>query len=114
MKKVIAATGLVLGGAAMVLATQGSAQAVPARPVTQTTAVADDGQPAPAAFGGLVRAATKVGKAAGRGYVHAKAAAGTTALRQAAGNMTKISSLGSASNGRTGDAGVGVEAIFDQ
>ncbi|MFE3324943.1 hypothetical protein [Streptomyces sp. NPDC059176] len=114
MKKVIAATGLMLGGVAMVLTTQGAAQAAPAQPVAQQAAVNADGQPAPAAIGGLVRAATKVGKAAERGYVHAKAAAGTKALRQAVGNMTKISSMGSAPSGKTADSGAGAESIFDK
>ncbi|GAA3187995.1 MULTISPECIES: hypothetical protein [Streptomyces] len=118
MKKIVAATGLALGATAMVLTTQASAQAVePVKPVTQQTATVKAGQPAPAAIGGLVKAASKVGKAAKsaaeKGYVHAKAAAGTKAIRNAVGNMTKISSVGSAAKSGAGNVS-SVESIFDK
>ena len=87
MKKIVAASGLALGAAAMVLTTQVSAQAAePVKPVTQQVATVKSSQPAPAAIGGLVRAAGKAVKnAAEKGYVHAKALAGTKETSEADG-----------------------------
>lgn len=130
MKKGIAAAALVLGGAAMVVTTQASAQAQPAVPSTPVVqqAAAVNAEPAmkPAAIGGLVKvagkavgkAATKAGKAAKsaaeKGYVHAKAAGSTKAVRNSVGNMVRIASLG-ASPAKTGAAQVeSVESIFDK
>ncbi|MFF4603973.1 hypothetical protein ACFY12_14725 [Streptomyces sp. NPDC001339] len=125
MKKAIAATGLALGAAAMVVTTQVSAQAAePVKPVTQQVATVKSSQPAPFAIGGLVKVATKAGKyatkagkaaksAAEKGYVHAKAAAGTKAIREAVGNMTRISSIGGFAKPGTSEA-ASVESIFDK
>ncbi|MFJ7180216.1 hypothetical protein ACIQXA_28360 [Streptomyces massasporeus] len=134
MKKGIAAAGLVLGAAAMVVTTQASAQAQPAVPTTpvvqQAASVDADADMKPAAIGGLVKAAgkavgkaatkaaTKAGKAAknaaGKGYVHAKAAGSTRAIRNSVGNMVRIASLG-ASPAKTGTAQAeSVESIFDK
>ncbi|MFJ4980479.1 hypothetical protein ACIP6X_35100 [Streptomyces coeruleorubidus] len=130
MKKGIAAAGLVLGAAAMVVTTQASAQAqpsVPTTPVVQQAAGVNAGQDRqPAVIGGLAKvagkavakAATKAGKAAKnaaeKGYVHAKAVGGTKAVRDQVGNVVRISSLGAAP-ANTGTAHAeSVESIFDK
>ena len=113
MKKVIAAVGVALGGAALVLTSQGSAQAsaTPVAPVE--TATAQDSGKGPEAIGGLAKLAGKAGKAVGKaaqkGYVHAKAACPSVAnaALEAAGNA------GSVRSANAPDA-ASVETVFDK
>ncbi|MEU2510457.1 hypothetical protein [Streptomyces syringium] len=113
MKKVIAAVGVALGGAALVLTSQGSAQAsaTPVAPV-ETVSAQDSGK-GPEAIGGLGKLAGKagkaVGKAAGKAYVHAKAACPSVAnaALEAAGNV------GSVRSANVPDA-ASVETVFDK
>lgn len=68
MKKAIAAAGIALGGAALVLSVQGSAQAAPAAPVLQQASVTKGGPDAAPMWIG------SVAKIAQKAYVHGKAA----------------------------------------
>ncbi|PZT69637.1 hypothetical protein DN402_24795 [Streptomyces sp. SW4] len=97
---------------------------MPAKPAVQQAAADDDARPA--ALGGLVKAAgkavgkaaTKAGKAAKsaaeKGYVHAKAAGSTRAVRNQVGNVVRIASLGGAPAKADARQVESVESVFDK
>ncbi|MEU3774303.1 hypothetical protein AB0F11_14075 [Streptomyces sp. NPDC032472] len=119
MKKMVTGITLALGGAALVVATQGSAQAseTPA-PVARAAAVqAENPEDAPQAIGGLGKLAGKAAKSAGRfaerAAVHGKAAAelaGDSAL-EAVGAVSDF--FGVAPSNTLPD-GSDVETVFDK
>ncbi|MFF4158374.1 hypothetical protein [Streptomyces sp. NPDC001678] len=124
MKKIIAGIGVALGGASLLVVTQGSAHASEASVAPTVAVEAQDSGNAPQAIGGLGKlagkaasAVGKAGKAAGRAAeraaVHAKAAAELAGDQAAelAGNATDL--LGAPSNQSLPD-GASVETVFDK
>ncbi|MFD5617045.1 hypothetical protein [Streptomyces yangpuensis] len=119
MKKLVTGVGLALGGAALLVVTQGSAQASEtAAPVARAAAVqVENPDDAPQKIGGLGKLAGKAAKAAGRAadraVVHGKAAA------QLAGDSA-VEAAGSVSNffgvapGSTRPDGSSAETVFDK
>ncbi|MCY0951166.1 hypothetical protein [Streptomyces sp. H27-S2] len=104
MKKVLAGIGVALGGAALVVTTQGSAQAATAQEVPATVASVDGPQNGPMGFGSFVGKAA--GKFAGKAWVHAKAACPSVA--DAAGQFTGGVSPADIPEGTS------VETVFDK
>ncbi|MGW9081516.1 hypothetical protein [Streptomyces kronopolitis] len=119
MKKVIAGIGVVLGGAALIVSTQGSAQAAEAKAPAVPAAAVKVQEPgnSPQIIGGLGKLATKagsaVGRAAGKAFVHGKAAAQLAGDQAAelAGNVSDA--FGVAPAGSTPN-GTAVETVFDK
>lgn len=113
-KSAAAAIGVALGGAALLVSTQGTAQATPATPVTTAAAAAEptqDADKAPQWVGSVAAKAGKaVGKAAGKAYVHAKAASGSGASSyQLLGSM-----YGAPPSGISEDAAASAKTVFDR
>ncbi|WP_405409035.1 hypothetical protein [Streptomyces decoyicus] len=116
MRKKSAATaiGVALGGVVLLVSTQGTAQAAPAIPVTAAAATA---QPTPGAekspqvLGSLAaKAAQAVGKAAGKAYVHGKAALGSGASSyQLLGSL-----FGAPPSGVSKNTIASAETVFDR
>lgn len=110
MKKIFAVAGLALGGAALVVATQGTAQASTAPQAAVTPHAVQGPSDAPAGLGSLLGKAGKaVGNAAGKAYVHARAACPSVA--EAAGQITDH--LGTVSPAGLPDV-ESAEAVFDK
>ncbi|MBT2492803.1 hypothetical protein J7E96_30700 [Streptomyces sp. ISL-96] len=103
MKKVLAGVGVALGGAALLIATQGSAQAATSPEAPATVASAEGPGKAPAALGSWV------GKAAGKAWVHGKAACSSVA--NSAGEFANM--VGGVSPANTPE-GRSVEMVFDK
>ncbi|MFD7258518.1 hypothetical protein [Streptomyces sp. NPDC059874] len=103
MKKVLAGVGVALGGAALLIATQGSAQAATSQEVPATVASAEGPSNAPAGLGSWV------GKAAGKAWVHGKAACSSVA--NAAGEFANM--VGGVSPAGIPE-GASVETVFDK
>ncbi|WP_331732452.1 hypothetical protein OG592_41765 (plasmid) [Streptomyces avidinii] len=119
MKKLVTGVGLALGGAALMVVTQGSAQAseTPA-PVARAAAVqAENPDNAPQRFAGLGKLAGKAAKAAGRAAdratVHGKAAAelASDAALESAGSLSNFFGV---APGSTLPDGSSVETVFDK
>ncbi|MFD3424103.1 hypothetical protein [Streptomyces decoyicus] len=119
MKKIAAGVGVVFASAALIVATQGSAQAAEAKaPAVPAAAVkAQEPGNSPQVIGGLGKLAAKAGKAvtgaAQKAYVHGKAA-GQLAGRQAAelaGHVTDAFGVTPASSVPNGSS---VEMVFDK
>ncbi|MEV4684905.1 hypothetical protein [Streptomyces kurssanovii] len=107
-----AAVGVALGGSLIAVTLQGSAQAAPAAPVSQAAATAQAGPiDTPQVIGSLAgKAAKAVGKAAGKAYVHGKAATGS-----GASNHSLIGSLwGAPPAGVPHQAPVTADVAFDK
>ncbi|MEV6655303.1 hypothetical protein [Streptomyces sp. NPDC051219] len=108
-----AAVGVALGGSLIAVTLQGSAQAAPATPVAQTAATAQATGPidTPQVIGSIAgKAAKAVGKAAGKAYVHGKAATGS-----GASNHSIIGSLwGAPPAGVSDQAPVPADVVFDK
>ncbi|MER7468631.1 hypothetical protein [Streptomyces sp. NPDC097981] len=125
MKKLITGVSLALGGAALVVATQGSAQASESAPVARAAAVqTENPDDAPQAIGGLSKLAGKAanvagkaakaaGRAADRATVHGRAAAelATDSALEAAGNVSDFFGV---APGSTLPDGTAVETVFDK
>ncbi|KUL35617.1 hypothetical protein ADL22_26705 [Streptomyces sp. NRRL F-4489] len=119
MKKIAAGVAVALASAALVVTTQGSAQAAEAKAPAVSAAVATTQGPdnAPQAIGGLGKLAGKVGNAltsaAQKAYVHGKAAAQLAgdAAADLAGNVTDAFGVAPASSVPNGSS---VEMVFDK
>ncbi|WP_392893148.1 hypothetical protein [Streptomyces sp. LN699] len=118
MKKLVTGVALALGGAALVVVTQGSAQASETAPVARPAAAqAGNTEDTPQAIGGLGKLAGKAGKAVGRAAqkatVHGKAAAELAAdsALEAAGNVSDFFGVAPSSTLPDGSA---VETVFDK
>ncbi|MFI9153925.1 hypothetical protein [Streptomyces sp. NPDC053367] len=118
-RKAITVVGAAAAGLGIVLATQASAQAdTPAAPVTtagQERAVPSGHEPR-IIRSAAARVASSAVSAAERAAVHARAAAGTSAVRQAVGDATqvaRIASLGSATPVAPQAGSLPAESIFD-
>ncbi|MFI2263981.1 hypothetical protein [Streptomyces tubercidicus] len=119
MKKIAAGAGVVLASAALIVATQGSAQAAEAKaPAVPAAAVkAQEPGNSPQVIGGLGKLAAKAGKAvtgaAQKAYVHGKAAAQLAgkSAGQLVGDATKA--FGSAPSSSVPN-GSSVEMVFDK
>ncbi|WP_338930396.1 hypothetical protein WEB32_00255 [Streptomyces netropsis] len=120
-KSAAAAMGVALGGVALLVATQGTAQATPTAPVTTAAATAEptrDADKSPQWVGSVAAKAGKVaakagkavGNAAGKAYVHGKAAAGSGASSyQLLGSM-----YGAPPSGISEEAAASAETVFDR
>ncbi|MFI5867319.1 hypothetical protein [Streptomyces sp. NPDC051546] len=109
MKKFLAVAGLTLGGAALVVTTQGTAQAATAPQAVVTAEAVQAPTDAPMALGSFIGKAGKaVGKNAGKAWVHAKAACPSAA--EFAGQVADHIGVSPA---RLPD-GVSAEAVFDR
>ncbi|MET3987105.1 hypothetical protein [Streptomyces sp. PvR034] len=110
MKKVFAVAGLALGGAALVVVTQGTAQAATAPQAVVTAEAVQGPKDAPMGLGSLLGKAGKaVGNVAGKAYVHAKAAC--PSVVEGVGQVTDH--LGMVSPAGLPD-GTSAEAVFDK
>ncbi|QRX91156.1 hypothetical protein [Streptomyces noursei] len=115
-KKIAAGVGVALASAALIVTTQGSAQAAEAKAPAVPAAAMKVQEPgnAPQAIGGLANLAGKVGRAvagaAQKAYVHGKAAAELAgdAAAEVAGNVFGVAPASSAPNASS------VEMVFDK
>ncbi|MBW1596335.1 hypothetical protein [Streptomyces sp. JJ38] len=109
-KSAAAAIGVALGGAALLVSTQGAAQAAPAAPVTTVAAAAKPTPGMDKSPQWLGSVATKAAKAVGKATVHGRAAAGS-----GASSYQLLGSLyGAPPSGISEDAAASAETVFDR